>query len=51
MKLNTEMHSKYTECNQIQKCTANTHNGTKYRIVPQIHTMKPNTEMCRKYTQ
>jgi len=51
MKPNTEIHSKYSQCNKIQKCAANTHNETKNRDLLQIHTMILNTEMCLKYSQ
>ncbi len=48
---NTEMHCKYLQHNQIQKCTANTYNTTKYRNLLQILTTQPNTEMCCKFLQ
>uniref|UniRef100_A0A671QIQ6 Intraflagellar transport 43 n=1 Tax=Sinocyclocheilus anshuiensis TaxID=1608454 RepID=A0A671QIQ6_9TELE len=45
------MRCKYSKRNQIQKCTAKTHNATKYKNVLQILTTQPNAKTYCKYSQ
>ncbi len=46
MQPNSEKCCKYSQCNQIQKRAAKTHNATKFRKMLQILTMQTNTETC-----
>jgi len=51
MQPNTETRCKYSQCNQIQKHSVNTHNATKYRKPLQMLKTQPNTETHCKYSQ